>query len=75
MEPNPGGAGSGIVITWKPRFAENAYCDIVPQTSTGMQTWQDVAPANVQTLAGGKQRVQFAQTGAPWFFRLAAVRP
>lgn len=75
LEPNPGGEGKVIAATWQPRFAGNAYCDIVPQTSVGMQSWQPVPPGSIQTLADGKRRVQLAPAGKSWFFRLSAVRP
>jgi GDSL-like Lipase/Acylhydrolase family len=76
VEPAADGPGQVLVVTWRPRYAENAYCDLVPQVSAGLRSWQAVSPEEVATLANGSRRVSLPM-GDPGelFFRLAAVRP
>ena len=73
--PHPEGAGEVLTITWQPRFEENAYADLIPQISSGLQNWQPVAAGQVIELPGGSRQVQLKIVeGSKLFFRLAALR-
>lgn len=69
--------GSGILtVTWRPRFPENAYCDLIPQTSSGLREWQAVPAPSVVALPDGRRQVRLALVpGHSLYFRLAAIRP
>jgi len=73
----PDGQGEELIVTWLPRFPENAYADLIPQTSSGsLANWQAVEPSLVAALPDGSRQVHLAiAEGNTLFFRLAAVRP
>ena len=72
--PDPGGSGEVLVITWRPRFAENAYCDLTPQLSPDLNTWSPVEAGMVATGADGSRAVTLpVQPGERRYFRLVAV--
>ena len=72
-----GGLGEVLTVTWQPRFAENAYADLGPQTSSGsLMDWQPVEPSLILTLPDGSQSVSLEiAEGNTLYFRLAGARP
>ncbi len=74
-EEHPSGSGEVLTITWRPRFEENAYCDLIPQWASGLQDWVPFPAEQVTRLPDGRRQVQLAVVpGQTKFFRLAAVR-
>lgn len=73
-QPHDSGAGDALVVLWKPRFPENAYCDLVPQVSSGLSDWSDVAPESVVRTSEGWHCFELPADGGTYrFFRLKAV--
>ena len=72
--PHPLGQGEVLRVTWRARFGENAYCDLVPEVSRGLREWQPVRA--VTALPDGRSEVLLEiLEGESQYFRLAARRP
>ena len=67
--------GTALLVTWQPRFEENAYADILPQTSPNLLDWHTVPAVQVIPLPDGRRQVRLAIIqGTARYFRLAVVR-
>jgi hypothetical protein len=74
-EVDPVVGGEVLTVTWYPRFEENAYCDLIPQISSGLRDWQPLPAPPVVVLPGGRRQARLAVVpGSSLYFRLAAVR-
>lgn len=72
--PHPLVPGEVLRVTWRARFGENAYCDLIPEVSRGLREWQRVSA--VTALPDGRSEVLLEiLEGEPMYFRLAARRP
>ncbi|MDB6070671.1 MAG: Phospholipase/lecithinase/hemolysin [Verrucomicrobiales bacterium] len=73
-QPHDSGVGEVLVVLWKPRFEENAYCDLVPQLSSGLSDWEDIPPEAVVKSGNGWRHLELQISGGgSRFFRLKAV--
>ena len=74
-EPHPQGTGEVLTVSWRPRFEENAYADLIPQISSGLQNWQAVPASQITGLPDGTHQLKLdIVAGTALYFRLTAVR-
>lgn len=65
-------AGSGrLLLTWRPRFADCAWTQIVPQRSSDLRSWTDISPGSIESLPDGSRRAAVSPAAAPQFLRLS----